>query len=93
MKSIILTPSYQHTGPVSDHWHVRRMSAVCLAEIASRCGTPLNEYIPDIYTSFRQVLSQSEVPLEVLYGVVLSLSQLGGKVRKLNPFHRITTAV
>lgn len=82
VKSIILTPSYLHAGPVSDHWHVRKMSALCLAEITHRCGTPLNEYIPAIYTSFRHVLAQSDVSLNVLYGVVLSLCQLGGKVMK-----------
>lgn len=82
VKSIILTPSYLHTGSVCDHWHVRRMSAVCLAEVAHRCGTPLNEYVPAIYTSFRHALAQSDVSLHVLYGVVLSLCQLGGKVMK-----------
>lgn len=82
VKSIILTPSYLHAGPVCDHWQVRRMSAVCLAEVTYRCGTPLNEYIPAIYTSFRHVLAQSDVSLHVLYGVVLSLCQLGGKVMK-----------
>ena len=53
---------------------------MCLAEITARCATPLNEYIPDINTSFRQLLSQSDISLQVLYGVVLSLCHLGGKV-------------
>jgi hypothetical protein len=91
VKSILLTPSYLHCGPVSDHWSVRRMSAVCLAEITGHCATPLNEYIPDINTSFRQLLSQSDISLPVLYGVVLSLCQLGGKSLSEVLFPRLDT--
>jgi hypothetical protein len=79
VKSILVTPSYLASDSVSDHWSVRRASAMCLAEITARCATPLNEYIPDINTSFRQLLWQSDITLQVLYGVVLSLCQLGGK--------------
>ena len=80
MKSVLITPSYLTSDPVSDHWNIRKMSALCLAEITARCATPLNEYVPDINTSFQQLLSQSDVTLQVLYGVIHSLCQLGGKV-------------
>ena len=56
------------------------MSAMCLAEIVARCDSPLNEYVPAIHASFRHILAQSEVVLQVLYGVVLSLCCMGGKV-------------
>ena len=33
MKSIVLNASYLHVGESFDHWHVRHMAAICLAEI------------------------------------------------------------
>ena len=47
-----------------------------------RCGSPLNDYLPDLCSSFHQLLSQQEVPLPVLYGTVLTLCHMGGKVKE-----------
>ena len=83
VKSIILNPTYLLSGAVADHWHVRQMSAAGLAEILHQCGSPFNEYVPDVYASFRQMLAQPDVPLQVLYGIVLSLCHMGGEVSLL----------
>ena len=86
VQGIILTPTYLHMGDgasgggATDHWRVRQLSAKCLVEILARCASPLNEYVPTIHASFRHILGQSEVTLPVLYGVVLSLCSMGGKV-------------
>lgn len=45
-----------------------------------QCGSPLNDYLPDLCSSFHQLLSQQEVPLPVLYSTVLTLCHMGGKV-------------
>lgn len=79
VKSIVLNPSYLHSGEGFDHWHLRQMAAVALGEIIRRCGSPLTDYVPDLHSSFQQLLAHHEVPLPVLYGTVLTLCHMGGK--------------
>lgn len=44
-----------------------------------RCSSCVSDYSRDLHTSFAHQLSQQEIPLPVLYGMVLSLCHLGGK--------------
>ena len=49
------------------------------ALLHSRCSSSISDYSKDLHTSFSHQLSQQEIPLPVLYGMVLSLCHLGGK--------------
>ena len=53
----------------------------CIIIYYRKCSTPLSDYHNDLKASFsHQLTSQKQPSLPTLYGIVMSLCYLGGKV-------------
>ena len=70
---------FKFVGP----FYIRLIKSYNNFFVLRRCSTHLANYYTDLKASFAQQLSQSETPLPILYGVLVSLCHLGGQVHNI----------